>query len=482
MPAKTPPKQLHRRRGFRRTQEGFAAQQLLRGVLVVVAAVGGFYSGYAPPRNPAFDLQQVPELAAPPAPRVGAPTGLPPGPSAQAAAPPAPSPLDFMREGLAERPTTVEALIAEVKMVADRLIERFPDQPDALEITGRLHFRLGDSKKASAAWERCLELNPNYGYAYHGLAMVADKKGEADQAAELFRQALIHNPERHETQIELAMVLIELDALDEAVALLERNVESDPRPYRGRVLLGTIYNQRREFEQAKEQFEAAIASHRTHANAHLGLARALNGLGEKERAQELKNKYTELLASERRLAEEQRVNFDDLETMCIDVAGTYFEAATICFAVGILTDAEVLSLRASILDPKNVKCRQALAYIYLQINQPAETIRVLEELAALEPQNVGYPVEIARLYVALGQMQPAEQTLRRICGVAPASEVVNVAQAAAEQAGVAPQFVVLSIASELNDDREAARAAIGKAIELAPDNPAFQQRQAALAP
>ena len=122
-----------------------------RGMLVfvavgLVAAVGGFYSTFRSPpaRSEAVDLPSdlTPPLPGPPGGQFG---GVP--------APAPPGHLDFLRPGLAERPTAVEDLVKEVKEVSEKLVEGFSDQSDAWEITGRLHFRLGDADTATKAWE-----------------------------------------------------------------------------------------------------------------------------------------------------------------------------------------------------------------------------------------------------------------------------------------------------------------------------------------
>ncbi len=449
-------------------------------VLGLIAAIGGYYSAF---RRPAAAVPSAAEdglspLTNSPFPGGAPGAGTPPNPAGGPAPGPAPpGPLEFLREGLAERPTEVDKLVAEVKQVCDRLVEGFPEQSDAWEITGRLYFRLGDSEAATKAWKRCIELNPEYGYAYHGLAQLAAKTGDNQEAARLFRLALTHNPDSFETQIELASALIDANQLEDAVSVLMDNIVSDPRRYRGRVLLGMAHMQMGDYKKAKKDYEAAIEDHPAHANAHFGLFNACTRLGEKELAKEYMVKYQELRAAERELAEKERREFDDLETMCIDVAGTYFEAATVCFSHGHLSEAELLLVRAGVLNPQDVKCRQSLAFMYLQINQPVETVRVLTELSEIEPQNTGYPIEISRLLVAVGNLLAAEQNLRQAADRLPPDQLVQVARATTQRPDRnATHFVVLSIACEVSGDAAGATTAMGKAVELAPDNVVWKQR------
>ena len=83
----------------RLNRNGLAARQLLWAVVFVLAAVGGFYSGFASPRSPTPDA-----LGALPNFNLGPPSTLPLAGNQPAVASlpaadiPPPSPLDFLRE------------------------------------------------------------------------------------------------------------------------------------------------------------------------------------------------------------------------------------------------------------------------------------------------------------------------------------------------------------------------------------------------
>jgi tetratricopeptide (TPR) repeat protein len=467
-----------------------ATRFVLWAGIAVAAALAGFYISLrlsrpsVPRALETLELSR-PENAEPPRPKEAARRG------ALAAA---------LGDPTSPRPTTVEALIEEAQRVTERLVEAFPNSPDAREVAARLHLQLGDSERAVEAWEKCLALNPSYGYAYHGLATVAAKKGEHEKAVSLFRRALLLNPNAFDTQIALAQALIDLDKMEEAVRLLETNVQADPRPYRGRVLLGMAYLQREEYEKAKENYEAAIAAHPKHANAHFGLATACARLGEDELSKKYMAKFRELRAGEREIGSRQRNEFDDLDATCADVARIYVDVGRVCHAHGSLPEAERSWRRAAALDPANVDCRQALAWMYLQSGRPPQTIGMFEELAEIEPDNLSYPLEIARLYTATGRFAAAEETLRGVCEKNPTEatgyvalakfllqedrhvqEAIGVAQTAVELDPNAANHVLLSMAYERNGDAAKAIEAMAEAVKLAPENLQYQQMYELLA-
>lgn len=452
-----------------------AARMVLIVALGVLAAVVGFYSTVRTPEPDATaELDPI------------VPGFVPAGSGIPAATPPpqagpVANPLDFLNENLLERPSEVPKLIEEVKKVAETLVEGFPHETDAYEVAGRLYFRLGDAEAAAKSWEKSLELNPDFAYAYHGLGRLAAKEGKHAEAASLFRRALALSPTSHETQIDLAMALIDASEAEEAIGVLETNVASDPRPYRGLVLMGMAHRQLGQFDKARVAYEAAIESHPTHANAHAGLATTYAHLKEGELAKEFMAKYRELMEGERELAVDERLEFDDLETMCVDVAGTYFEAATICYSRGHPFEAEVLLRRAGVLNPANVECRQSLAFLYLQLNQLAETANVLRELSEIQADNPVYPVELARILISLGKPIEAEQTLRQAASNFSVEEVLQIADAASKQPDQnSTHFVVVSMVHELNEDLPAAAESMGKAVEMSPDSTELTKRHEAL--
>jgi tetratricopeptide (TPR) repeat protein len=135
----------------------------------------------------------------------------------------------------------------------------------------------------------------------------------------------------------------------------------------------------------------------------------------------------------------------------------------------------------------------------LQQSKPLESILMLRELARLEPENVAYPAEMARLYGELDRVDDAQRTLQEFAESAPANAAapralaefflsaknepvlaVQHAQKAAELSGTASDWVLLSAAHERAGNLPAAIAALERASGLAPDNLQYRQLLALL--
>ncbi|MGQ9574586.1 MAG: tetratricopeptide repeat protein [Thermoguttaceae bacterium] len=391
-------------------------------------------------------------------------------------------------------PATAAALFKEAAQVAQRLVEHFPNHPDALEIKARVQFWIGNTAEAVKAWEKCLKLDPAYAYAYMGLGSVAVKKGEPRQAAALFRQAYQLNPGSLQAQKELGTALIDAGEPKEAVAVLQRGLASDPEPTGRLVLLGLAHLNLGDYEKAKQYYQAAIKTHPNHANAHYGLATACVRLGLQKEAAEYMARFRKLRAEERQIRKDQRTAYDDAAAMRQDAAKTYALAGQLYLAGGKRVEAEQILQRGALLDPKNIECRQGLAFIRRNEGRTAEAIELLAQIAGLEPKNPIYPLEIGRLQAELDQFDAAEQSFQTVCALAPESfegpaalaelylqanrnlpEALRLARKAVQLGPIAPNYALLSRACEKNRDRLGALAAMAQAIRLAPNQPDYRQ-------
>src|SRR5208337_3496455 len=84
----------------------------------------------------------------------------------------------------------VEALKKQITELATRLVESFPNSPEALRISGLVYNALGKKAKALEFWKKALRLDPSRSDLYVQLAMVAQLQGEHEKAADLCRAGL----------------------------------------------------------------------------------------------------------------------------------------------------------------------------------------------------------------------------------------------------------------------------------------------------
>ncbi len=299
-------------------------------------------------------------------------------------------------------PAAPEALFEEATRLADCLVQAFPAKPDALEVKARLLEWLGKSKEAVVCWERALQLDPNYAYAHLGLGTVAAVNQDYRKAAELLRKAVELNPGYFSARIALADALLGLGQPKEVIAILEDYLRRDPRS-EGFFLLGQAYVQVQQYEKARESFEAAVRKYPEFGEAYYRLSTVCARLGQQDKARQHLQKSRALLAEQREDGRVKKRRYDDLNAVRRRLSDTRRTAARTYSPDGDPPPAERLWRRAADLAPKDVECRQGLAWLCRQEGRIPETIAILEQLAAIEPNNPGYRPEIDRLRTGLSK-------------------------------------------------------------------------------
>lgn len=389
-------------------------------------------------------------------------------------------------------PDTAEPLIKEAKIVVDGLVATFPESPDALEVQARYEVWLGNSSKAFDIWKKCVKLDPRYVYAYVGLATVAAERAEHDQAVEYAKQALEVDPNNFQARVTLTQSLLQLGRAAEVPPVLEGFLKTDARS-QGFYLLGQAYSQIEQYEKAKDNYEAAIRLFPDYVEAYNGLAVAYEHLGQPDKAKPAMEKFQKLNAPEKSAARIRGSTVSDLKLMQEGAAAIYADAGSLFFTSGRKADAEKVWLRAAALDPHNVACRQSLAWLMRSTSRYGENIAWLNQLAAVDPKNPSYLIEVGRTYEKLKLLPAAEESFRKACSAAPGNEAgyvalaglllrygqnlaesIPLARKAIEINPSAANYALLATASRANGDLPAARTAIEQAIKLAPKDAAYK--------
>ncbi len=311
-------------------------------------------------------------------------------------------------------PKDVAAAKDEVDRFTQRLLGDFPGVPDALEIKARALFLIGKADEAAAIWAECLKTDPNYAYAYVGLGRMAHKSANYEKAATLLRKALEITPASEQTQIDLANALTQGGRVEEAIEVLRKSVQSNPSAAESQHLLGMAYLQQDKLDKAREHYEAALKANPQHSSAQLGLANVYRRQGQSEKAKALMEKFQKLRAEERTLRQTDLRTYDDLDAIREESAILYTTGARLYFATRNMDDARCLLTRAAAMSPTNVEARQALAWLDRQEKKLPDAIRMLEELARLQPNNPLFDLEIGRLKTQLGQFDAAEALLENV--------------------------------------------------------------------
>ena len=124
--------------------------------------------------------------------------------------------------------------------------------PEFHFLFGRL---LDDPDKQKTEYERALDIDPNFGWAYFGLGWIEYKKKRYAQAKEFFEKAVSMDPENPRFLNNLGGVCFFLGHYQESIEYLNKTREFDTHYPRAYANLATVYLQRTEFDSAIRMLE-----------------------------------------------------------------------------------------------------------------------------------------------------------------------------------------------------------------------------------
>ena len=152
--------------------------------------------------------------------------------------------------------------------------------------------QLGRHQEAVQAYERALEIEPDYGYAHNNLGNALTRVGKREEAIGHFRKALELDPSYAQAHHNLANVLVEENRRDEAMEHLREAVRLRPDFAEAQMNLGNLLTEKGNAAEAVTHYRSALKLKPGFAEAHNNLANALVALG---RLREAISHYSEAL-------------------------------------------------------------------------------------------------------------------------------------------------------------------------------------------
>ena len=213
--------------------------------------------------------------------------------------------------------------VAVVKQ-AQILIKQYPQAFILWNILGAANKRLGQVEKASEAFKKVTELNPNYADGFNNLGVSLKDQGKLDNAIEAYNKALSIKPDYAVTYLNMGMTLKDQGKLDEAIDSYNKAISIKPdyaeaynnvgvafkdqgkvdealKAYAKALSLkedyteafnnmGNAFIDQGKLDEAIEAYDKALTLNPNYADAHNNLGVALQGQGRLEKAIEAYNK------------------------------------------------------------------------------------------------------------------------------------------------------------------------------------------------
>jgi len=140
-------------------------------------------------------------------------------------------------------------------------------------------YKAGDLEGAIAAFEKALEIDPEYCYSWYGVGLTLNNLGRNSEAITAYEKALEIDPKFHYAWSNLGATLNNLDRNSEAIAAYEKALEIDPRSHIVWRNLGNALRGLGCYSEAIAAYEKALEIDPKFHYAWNGLGNALQELG-----------------------------------------------------------------------------------------------------------------------------------------------------------------------------------------------------------
>ncbi len=389
----------------------------------------------------------------------------------------------------------IEFLKKEELSQAEALAAEFGRSDDALVALGNVYRKYGNSIQALACWEKALAVNPGRVDAYDGMAMVAMEKGEHDKAAQLWAKGISVKPDTREFRSSMSQALSRAGRHEDAIRALEDEIRLFPTSGLAHYLLGQEHLLKKEYPEAKGDYEKAIALLPNHTGSYYGLMTVCQRLKLADETGRYTARFDELKARDTKETQDSLRGRDDLQGMWKTTAETYLAAESLYRRAGDLRRAEVALKRAETIDPDNARLLTRRAWNLRGQGRLADALTVHEKIAKTNPDDILNLFNMAGICIEIKQYEKAQTTLQSAITRAPefdgayrelarlylmqGRENAAARELAAQAVKLSPtaaNYFVYSWACEKNGDHKGAVAALKRSSELEPENPMYRDK------
>ena len=263
------------------------------------------------------------------------------------------------------------------------------DYVQAYNNLGVLYKDNEEYENAIKMFTKAKELQPDHQNSYYNLALIKKEQGLNEEAIELLLKVIDLNPEHSKASLLLTTTSNELgikfhkegkhkSALKyfKVVNILE------PKGHLGFYNVGNSYLELEDFENAKVNFEKALALKPKYEPALGNLAVAYRNLGKIEKSLRCSN-------------ESIKINPED--------PNNYYNKAITLREVERIEDAEENYRKAIRLDPKHIRALINLALIYQERGQIKEGLSIIKKVLEFEANHAETNHSIGMMSLRLGQ-------------------------------------------------------------------------------
>lgn len=270
---------------------------------------------------------------------------------------------------------------------------------EALELAIQAH-RTGQFDAAAEIYRRVLEAWPDCPDALHFSGLLAFTKGDPERAVILIEKSLLLAPEHPDFWNNFGNVLKAQGKKSEATAAYHRAIDLRPDFADAHNNLGVMASQQGDFSSAVEAYQKAITFQSTHADAHLNLGNAFDRLELKEEAAaaykatialrpghpEAYGRLGQIFWRQGKMHEATEAIVRNTEVNPGDPMA-FILLASIFFQQGQIEGSIEAYRKAVEIEPKNSFSNRLLGLSLVRCGRPEEAKEVWRKWAAADPEN-----------------------------------------------------------------------------------------------
>jgi predicted O-linked N-acetylglucosamine transferase (SPINDLY family) len=174
--------------------------------------------------------------------------------------------------------------LAQAEACYRRVLEREPENVDALHFLGVVAYQRGEHEQAERLIARALSLNAANAPAQNNLGNVLRERGRAEEAMAAYRRALELAPDYLDAHLNLGAALVGARRFDDAEAAYRRLVGVRPESVEGLINLGNVLREQGRLDEAIASYRDAIRLRPDIATAHYNLGCCLRDRGSPDEA------------------------------------------------------------------------------------------------------------------------------------------------------------------------------------------------------
>ncbi len=272
------------------------------------------------------------------------------------------------------------------------------EKPDALLSEAMRHHTEGELYEAEVLYRRVLESWPDNPDALHGLGLIALQTHNPQPAVELIARAAAAKPSDPAILGHLGLAQLASGRRAEAELSYRNALALDPNHLDSRINLGNLLLQGERFAEAENEFRAALACDPKNPMVRYGLG------------------LIALAQDQTQAAIESFIAALDLAP---DLLAARINLANLLLATGRAAEA-VEQLREAVRRaPDSFDARLNLGVALQQVDRPAEAVKIAEETLDLAPESPELLLNLGAAHLANGNPEAACEALDRALKIAP---------------------------------------------------------------